>query len=305
MNMREDFLLPGDLVTARGVAHFRTLLGSCVSICVTNKQRKLFGMTHFMLPSNPGSDDLGRYGDTSTHKVLKSLLAMDADPRHYSARVYGGAAVVKGSHGVVGGIGQRNVQVARGLLKRYGIRVTEEDVGGQHGRKLDFWTAEDRVHCRLIKDQYNTSESSKNKGGLRVVVVDDSMTARAVIRAGLEKAGMQVVGEADNAFKAREVVVDKEPDVVTLDLEMPRLDGITFLRQLTRHFPTPVVVVSSSAPSGSERARQALAAGAQAVVDKADLDMAGATGNLNLDRLLVPRVKLAALSRLGTKRRTA
>lgn len=303
MSMREEFLLPGDLVTARGAAHFRTLLGSCVSICLTNVQRGIFGMTHFMLPTNPGRTEPGRYGDTSTQKVLASLLAMDADPRHYSARVYGGGSLVKSNEPKGSSIGDRNIDIARKLLKHYQIRVTEEDVGGQFGRKLDFWTSEDKVHCRLIKDQHKDGPSdAKNKGGLRVVVVDDSQAARAVIRAGLEQAGMQVVGEAEDAFEAREVVVQQEPDVITLDLEMPRLDGITFLRQLSRYFPTPVVVVSSSAPSGSARAREALEAGAQAVVDKADLEMASAGSNLG--KLLVPRVKLAALSRLGSRRRT-
>lgn len=301
--MREHFLLPGDLVTARGAAHFRTLLGSCVSICLTNRPRKLFGMTHYLLPTNPGGDEPGRYGDTSTHKLLKSLLLLDPEPKHYSARVFGGAAVVKQAQGVIRGIGECNIEVARELLSAYRIRVTEEDVGGEHGRKLDFWTAEDRVHCRLIKDQYKKPTHDTNRGSLRAVVVDDSATSRAVIRAALEAGGVRVVFEAASALKAREAVLNQQPDVLTLELNMPHIDGLTFLRQLTRHFPTPVVVVSSGVASGSERARQALAAGAQAVVDKAELDMASAAGNL--EKLLVPRIKLAALSRIGTKRRMA
>lgn len=300
--MREEFLLPGDLITARGAAHVRTLLGSCVSICLSNLQRRLFAMTHFMLPNNPGHDDLGRYGDSSTKKVLGALFAMDADPRHYAARVYGGAAVVKGGQVNGPGIGERNIQLALSLLEQQGIRIVDQDVGGDSGRKVDFWTEDDRVECRRIIDQApgaapQVSTGRRQAGKLRVVVVDDSAVARVVLSKSISQAGMHVVGEADNAFRAREVVLETEPDVITLDLEMPRLDGLAFLRQLMKHFPLPVVVVSSSAPSGSDRARQALEAGAEAVVDKADLDMTGGGGNV--EKVLIPRIRLAALSRHG------
>lgn len=258
-------------------------------------------MTHFMLPENPGDDDIGRYGDSSTERVLTTLLAMDPDPRHFTARVYGGASVVKGGQVNGEGIGQRNARVALTLLGHAQIRIVERDLGGNVGRKINFTTADDRVECALMgQGAIAPQVSASAKGALRVVVVDDSAAARAVLRKAVTDAGMTVVGEADNAFRAREVILETEPDVITLDLEMPRLDGIAFLRQLMRHYPLPVVVVSSSAPSGSPRAREALQAGAEAVVDKSDLDMTGAGGNLS--KVLVPRIKLAALSRLGKTR---
>lgn len=300
--MREEFLLPGDMVTSKGPAHFRTLLGSCVAVCLSNPKRGVFAMNHFMLPDNPGNDDVGRYGDTSTRRIIQTLMALDRDPSHLYARVYGGGAVV-GHLGSAGGIGARNIELARKVLSSAGIRTVHEEVGGRDGRKLDFWTQEDRVVCQLIKDQACTTESRGApvaKNALKVLVVDDSAVARAVIRQGVQRAGMNVIAEAANAFEARERIVRLNPDVVTLDLEMPMLDGISFLRQLTKYYPIPVVVVSSSAPSGSDRARQALEAGAQAVVDKADLDMSSHRNNV--EKVLIPRIKFAALARLGRPR---
>ncbi|MDD9942509.1 MAG: response regulator [Myxococcales bacterium] len=298
--MRKEFLLPTDMVNARGEAHFRTLLGSCVSVCLSNVRRNIFAMNHFMLPTNPGRDDVGRYGDTATDRVVRTLMAVDPDVSHYWVGVYGGASVT-GHLGAESGIGERNVKMAIAVLRRHGLVVRESDVGGRLGRKVDFWTAENRVHCRSIEEDRvarmgGAAKPSRRGQGLRVLVVDDSAAARAVIRAGLEQAGMHVIGEAANAFDARELIVRDRPDVVTLDLEMPMINGLAFLRQLNKHFPLPVVVVSSSAPSGSERAREVLEAGAQAVVDKADLDMS--RGTTNVGRVLVPRVKLAGLSRL-------
>src|SRR4029453_4978469 len=70
------------------------------------------------------------------------------------------------------------------------------------------------------------------------------------------------VDVACDAYVAREKILKLQPDVITLDLEMPRMDGLTFLRILNEHHPLPVVVVSALTPQGSPKAREARAAGA-------------------------------------------
>ena len=104
---------------------------------------------------------------------------------------------------------------------------------------------------------------------IRVLVVDDSALARRAIRDALEQdPGIEVVGVAGDAYIAREKILALDPDVITLDLEMPRMDGLTFLKILRAHHPVPVVVVSSLTPQGSAKALEALAAGAVEVLDK-------------------------------------
>jgi two-component system chemotaxis response regulator CheB len=104
---------------------------------------------------------------------------------------------------------------------------------------------------------------------IRVLVVDDSAVVRNVFQQELARdPGLEVVGAAPDPFVARDMMLDREPDVVTLDIEMPRMDGITFLRKIMRYRPTPVVVVSSLTPKGGELAMEALAAGACAVMCK-------------------------------------
>ncbi len=81
---------------------------------------------------------------------------------------------------------------------------------------------------------------------IRVLVVDDSLLMREAIAAGLAKdSGIEVVGKASDPYEARDRIVELEPDVLTLDVEMPRMNGIEFLRHLMPQYPLPVVVVSS------------------------------------------------------------
>jgi len=104
---------------------------------------------------------------------------------------------------------------------------------------------------------------------IRVLIVDDSAVARRAIREALaQDPEIEVVDVACDAYVAREKILKLEPDVITLDLEMPRMDGLTFLRILNQHHPLPVVVVSALTPQGSAKALEALSAGAVDVLAK-------------------------------------
>jgi two-component system chemotaxis response regulator CheB len=104
---------------------------------------------------------------------------------------------------------------------------------------------------------------------IRVLIVDDSAVARRAIRDALSQdPEIEVVDVASDAYVAREKILKYDLDVITLDLEMPRMDGLTFLQILNEHHPIPVVVVSALTPQGSAKALEALAAGAVDVVAK-------------------------------------
>jgi two-component system chemotaxis response regulator CheB len=104
---------------------------------------------------------------------------------------------------------------------------------------------------------------------IRVLLVDDSAVVRtAFARALAQVPDMKVVGEAPDPFVARDLILQVKPDVVVLDIEMPRMDGLTFLRKLMKHFPIPVVVCSSLSTRGGEVALDAMQSGACGVVCK-------------------------------------
>jgi two-component system chemotaxis response regulator CheB len=123
------------------------------------------------------------------------------------------------------------------------------------------------------------------------LIVDDSAVVRQVLTAELSKAhGLEVVGTATDPYVARDKIVALKPDVMTLDIEMPRMDGLTFLGKLMRHHPLPVVVVSSLTPEGSEAAVRALELGAVDVVSKPGT----AYSVSEISRMLVERIRVAA-----------
>ncbi len=102
-----------------------------------------------------------------------------------------------------------------------------------------------------------------------VLIVDDSALVRKLLTKELDKQNdINVVGTAMNPYVARKKIAKLEPDVLTLDLEMPRMDGLSFLSKLMKHHPMPVVVVSSLTPKNSENALTALRLGAVDVICK-------------------------------------
>lgn len=104
---------------------------------------------------------------------------------------------------------------------------------------------------------------------IKVLVVDDSAVVRQVLTKELSKAdGIEVVGAAIDPYVARDKILSLKPDVLTLDVEMPRMDGLTFLEKLMKYHPMPVIVVSSVTPKGSAAAVRALQLGAVEVVAK-------------------------------------
>ncbi|MBS1792384.1 MAG: chemotaxis response regulator protein-glutamate methylesterase [Acidobacteria bacterium] len=104
---------------------------------------------------------------------------------------------------------------------------------------------------------------------IRVLVVDDSAVVRRIISDDLSKyEDIEVVGSAIDPYMAREKIAKLRPDVITLDIEMPRMDGLSFLEKLMAHHPLPVIICSSLAPENSENALRALSLGAIEIVRK-------------------------------------
>ncbi len=103
----------------------------------------------------------------------------------------------------------------------------------------------------------------------RVIIVDDSAIVRQVLQAQLSRQpGIEVVATAADPFAAREKILELKPDCVVLDIEMPRMDGLTFLKKLMKFHPVPTIICSSITPKGCTLAVECLEAGAFEVVSK-------------------------------------
>lgn len=130
---------------------------------------------------------------------------------------------------------------------------------------------------------------------IRTLVVDDSALMRMLIPSMLKRSPhIEVVGAASNPFAAREMIKDLNPDVITLDVEMPKMDGISFLNKIMTLRPTPVVMVSSLTQKGADITLKALELGAIDFIGKPTLDL-----EKNMPLLadeLIDKVRAAAVS---------
>lgn len=141
------FLQPGEIYWSNDSAtRIRTLLGSCVSICLWHPVRKIGGMCHYLLPkrpqSSPPADGLDpRYGEEAIRIFLQEISAVNTHPGQYIAKVFGGGQMFQtlrpGSH-----IGDNNVDLAYRFLKETGIQIAAHDHGGTRDRRLmfDLWS---------------------------------------------------------------------------------------------------------------------------------------------------------------------
>lgn len=134
-------------------------------------------------------------------------------------------------------------------------------------------------------------------GKIRCLIVDDSAVIRSVLQRMLSTdPDIEVVGSAPDPYVAREKLIELKPDVMTLDIEMPRMDGLTFLEKVMAAMPTRTLIISSLAKQQSEMALRALEAGAIDVLAKPAIDVTDALQGMRDE--LVARVKAVAQAQL-------
>jgi len=137
-------------------------------------------------------------------------------------------------------------------------------------------------------------------GRIRVVVVDDSALVRSILKTVIDaQPDMQCVGVAQDPYVAREIIRELNPDVITLDVEMPRMDGLDFLEKLMRLRPMPVVMVSTLTERGAETTLRALELGAIDFVAKPRLGVAQGLQELTTE--IAEKIRIAVRARVSRR----
>ena len=125
-----------------------TLLGSCVAACLHDPVAGVGGMNHFLLPGDSGTGERGhaeRFGVHAMELLVNAMLSRGASRSRLEAKLFGGARTMQG----LSDIGAQNAVFAAGFLKREGIRVTSECLGGARGRRIQFWPVSGRARRRF------------------------------------------------------------------------------------------------------------------------------------------------------------
>ncbi|SEF61891.1 two-component system, chemotaxis family, response regulator CheB [Bryocella elongata] len=137
------------------------------------------------------------------------------------------------------------------------------------------------------------------RGPIRVLIVDDSALVRKLLTAALaDESQIEVVGTAADPYVARDKILQLNPDVITLDIEMPRMNGLAFLKKLMQFRPMPVVMITSLAATNSNTTLEALRAGAVEILAKPDGP--NSVGDLKL--ILGNKIRSAAAAHIRTRR---
>lgn len=303
--IQKYFLLPGDIAFASHPAHLSTLLGSCVAVCLHDEKRKMGGMNHYMLPAHgEGGPRIakGKYGEYAIPRLIAMAERAGCALGSLTAQVYGGGHVAGhlGSMGEVGlyNVSDRNSVLAETMLKQLGVKVVKRDTGGTVARKIHMNTETGQVELVHVQKSAENVERARKLQEFKsrkigVLVVDDSKLVRTILSRAIEASGdMEVIGEAADPFEAREQILQQNPDVISLDIIMPRMDGLTFLRKLMRYKYIPTVVVSTTAKKNSAMVQKVIDAGAIAAVDKDELKIY--LGPEVMEREYLPKLRMAA-----------
>ncbi|MGM0608103.1 MAG: protein-glutamate methylesterase/protein-glutamine glutaminase [Candidatus Muiribacteriota bacterium] len=132
---------------------------------------------------------------------------------------------------------------------------------------------------------------------IKVLIVDDSAVVRKILTKELKTySDIKVVGSARDPFIARDMIIDLQPDVLTLDIEMPKMDGLTFLSKLMKYYPVPTVIVSSLTRNNTDMTIKAMEIGAVDVISKP-----GSSFTVGeLVNSLIAKIRVAARADLST-----
>lgn len=128
-----------------------TVLGSCVAVCLYDMKLGMGGMNHYLLPFWNGNGlQSPKFGNISIPKLIEAMMRKGATPRTLEAKLFGGASINIGSSTNTMMIGEKNIMVAKEILKEYNITIVAEDIGGQNGRKIQFNLERGKVLLKYI-----------------------------------------------------------------------------------------------------------------------------------------------------------
>lgn len=269
-------LQPGEVLVTCDPMRITTILGSCVAVCIYDKQLKIGGMNHFLLATAPSKQDEisspNKYAKNSILSLLKEFKKSGSNPKDLVVKIIGGANIgASETSSISASVGRDNIAAAKSILSSFGVAITSEEVGGYRGRRVELDTATGAIRFQRFRE----SESEKSKKRIRVLIIDDSKTMRMILRKLIESSvNCEVCGEAEDAAQAILIRKKTKPDVITLDLNLPGMDGVSYLKQYMPVDPVPTIIVTSYASAESPQVLEALAAGAFEHVGKQNCDSA-------------------------------
>ena len=206
---------------------------------------------------------------------MGELIKLRVDRSRLQAKIFGGSEIIPGQSDTVG---KNNIRFIKAFLEMEGIPIVSSDLGGKTARKIFFFPHNGKVMVKRITQNVNKivgiedKYQQKAKIGtvkmftnrkIKLLIVDDSILIRTFLKELFaSQQDFEIIGTASNPYQARDIMRRNWPDVITLDVEMPRMNGIDFLRKIMRSRPTPVVMISTLTKDRAAITLEALEIGA-------------------------------------------
>lgn len=144
------FLYASALIVSNKPTLVKTVLGSCVSVCLFDKENGVGGINHFMLPYWQGNELASpKFGNVAMKKLLEKAIYLGADIKYLKAKIFGGAEVLNYQNCHFK-IGSKNLEIAKSFLRESEIPIISSDTGGNYGRKITFNTESGEVYSKKI-----------------------------------------------------------------------------------------------------------------------------------------------------------
>ncbi|MFA6396044.1 MAG: chemotaxis protein CheD [Sulfurimonas sp.] len=145
------FIHVGQIHVDTSPSAISTVLGSCVAVCLYDTKLGMGGMNHYLLPFWNGNGlQSPKFGNISIPKLIEAMMMRGSLPKTLVAKVFGGASINIGNSANTMMIGEKNILVAKEILKDYKISIVAEDIGGQNGRKIQFNLERGKVQMKYI-----------------------------------------------------------------------------------------------------------------------------------------------------------
>jgi two-component system chemotaxis response regulator CheB len=304
-----------ELLVTRDPVVICTVLGSCVSVCLFTEDMSAGGMIHYALPNLPTNctDNPLRYGDFAIESLVGDMVKLTGKPASsLLAKVIGGANNIA-TPNEIQKVGSANIEIAKHLLAKFKIRIMSEELGGSLGRKVLFHAKTGRLQSAYIgpgfsrpsaekaitmREEISSTKLKKKK----VLIVDDSKTIRdLLIRIISKDPELEVIGQAEDPIQAQELLRKIKPDVITLDIHMPNMTGVQWLKTLIPKNPIPVVMITSLELKEGNEVFQALEYGAIDYIQKPTLHEIHEFGPAIIEKIknaAGAKVRISRLTRL-------
>ncbi|MFZ4715369.1 MAG: chemotaxis-specific protein-glutamate methyltransferase CheB [Bacteriovoracaceae bacterium] len=222
----------GELYFTDKSEEMRAILGSCIAFCVYDTKLKLAGMVHYLLPESKTDKTSLKYGDNAIASLLKMFKINGSAKEDLEVKIFGACFESIERNPMAKQVSQENLDIALKFIKKLNLNLVVKKVNSANGLQICFNSSDGSVRVKSENQKTKPVTDLVNRK-IRVLIVDDSLPIRKIVNKILiSDSRFEVVGEAKDCLEAEKLRLSLKPDVMTLDINMPGENGVSYLKRI-------------------------------------------------------------------------